>query len=71
MWLSLTKPNGAKTVVDFDKVSQVSAHAQGTQIIVNATVPNSETGVPGPMILYVSESFDSIGAALGAKKVKA
>lgn len=71
MWLSLTKTNGGKTVIDFSKVSHISAHAQGTQIIVNATVPNSETGVLGPLILYVAESYDSIGAALGAKKVRA
>ncbi|WP_421579772.1 hypothetical protein [Shinella sp. M31] len=71
MWLSLTKTNGGKTIIDFTKVSHISAHAQGTQIIVNATVPKSETGVPGPLILYVAESFDSIGLALGAKKVRA
>lgn len=70
MWLSLTKPDGAKTAIDFEKVSHISDHPNGTQIIVTASVPSKENGSPTPLILYVSERFDAIEAVLGAKKVR-
>jgi hypothetical protein len=70
MWLNLTKPDRAKTSIDFGKVLHFSDHKAGTQVVVNSSVPSKENGAPTPLVLYVAESFDSVVAALGAKKVR-
>jgi hypothetical protein len=70
MWISLTKADETKTAIDFDKVSHFSDHPNGTQIVLNTSVPGKDNGAPTPLILYVKEHIDLIAGILRAKKAR-
>ncbi|MDW9447212.1 hypothetical protein GOA58_05860 [Sinorhizobium meliloti] len=69
MWISLTKTNNTKTVVDFSKVLHANHHPNGTVIVFDATV-HDQTSVPISKTLYVVEPIEAIEKALRAKKAR-
>jgi len=69
MWISITLPNGNKSLVDFSKVIQLVEHRDGTQLLFDLVVPNKE-GVVTVKHLVAKEPISAIARLLKAKAIR-